>query len=166
MLLIKSPEFEGKAFKLEGQKLTLGRSEEHRICLPHPSVSSNHAELRLEGGDYRLVDLNSTNGTRVNDERITETLLRNHDVVMFGNILATYESENVVAAPPMPQSSSRVDIQMGAGSGRPSIFRNLAPFPKPAKGREKIPNEILLTALLALGGLGFYLYKIVTVMAP
>ncbi|MDD5260500.1 MAG: FHA domain-containing protein [Methylacidiphilales bacterium] len=159
-LIVKSPEFEGQIFELNGTKLTVGRTEDNSIHIRHPSVSSHHAELRLEGGDYKLVDLNSTNGTRVNDERATETMLRNQDLVMFGNILLAYQTENVMSAPPLPGVASRVRLAAGGATSCPATFVNLAPFPRKRMGTGGFPVLILLGVLIALGGAGYLAYQI------
>ena len=157
-LIAKSPEFEGQVFELSGTKLTIGRAEGNSIQIAHPSVSSQHAELRMEGGDYRLVDLNSTNGTRVNEERVTETMLRNQDLVMLGNILAVYETENTIAAP-LPAVGSHVDLSKSSDSSRPATFVNLAPFPKKGGGGGGFPILVLLGFLIALAGSGYLFYS-------
>ncbi|NJK91481.1 MAG: FHA domain-containing protein [Blastochloris sp.] len=158
-LIAKSPEFAGQKFELTQSLISVGRVEGNDIVLGHPSVSSRHAELRLDSGDYRLVDHNSTNGTRVNDERVSDVMLRNSDTVMFGNILFSYVSENALAAPPPPQASASLQIG-GEASGRPANFTNLAPFPKAKPKKGAFPLYILVGVLLALGGLGYLAYKI------
>ncbi|MDX6766088.1 MAG: FHA domain-containing protein [Candidatus Methylacidiphilales bacterium] len=159
-LIVKSPEFAGVVFDLNKPSVTIGRGEEdNTYALAHPSVSTRHAEFRLESGDYRLIDLGSTNGTRVNDERITETVLRNQDVVMLGNMLMTYESETSAAAAPMPVAETRVSLPIGAQTGRPANFKNLAPFPKPRKSAGGFPMLVLVAFLVALGGAGFLIFK-------
>jgi len=47
-------------------------------------VSGRHLEIRKEGDSYRLVDLNSTNGTFLNGERITEALLEPPCLIRLG----------------------------------------------------------------------------------
>jgi predicted component of type VI protein secretion system len=157
-LTVKSPEFAGQVFDLNQPTVSIGRGEENTYQLAHPSVSTHHAEFRQEGGDYKLLDLGSTNGTRVNDERITESILRNGDVVMLGNMILAYQSETAAAASPMPSAETRVTLA-GAPTGCPADFKNLAPFPKPKSGGSGgFPVLILAAALVALGGIGFLLY--------
>jgi predicted component of type VI protein secretion system len=156
-LIVKSPEFAGLVFDLNQPTITIGRGEDNTYQLPHPSVSSHHAELRQEGGDYKLVDLGSTNGSRVNDERVNECVLRNGDVVMLGNMILAYESETVAAAAPMPTAENRVTLGE-APTGRPADFKNLAPFPKPKSNAGGFPVLILVAALVAVGGFGYLIY--------
>jgi pSer/pThr/pTyr-binding forkhead associated (FHA) protein len=55
------------------------------IVLADPNVSRNHAEIRPQGDGYVVVDLGSTNGTRVNGVKVTQHELRDGDEVVFGN---------------------------------------------------------------------------------
>mgnify|MGYP001111563137 CR=1 FL=1 len=159
-IVSKSPEFADQVFELTGDVVPVGRSDDMQIQITHPSISSNHAEFRNEGGDYRLVDLGSTNGSRVNDEKIDESMLRNGDVVMLGNILFAYESEVSVDAPPLPDAETKVDLAGSSGGPRPTEFKNLAPIKKTKGGGGGFPLPVLLALLVALGGVGFLAYSV------
>lgn len=138
----------------------IGREEGNDIMITHPSVSSNHAQLKLEGGDYRLVDLNSTNGSRVNDEKVDQTILRNGDVVMLGNIILSYQSDNTIEAPALPEADNKVNIQQ-TSSGQPGEFKNLAPFKKPDSTKSSAFSlPVAIGILVALGGLGYLGYTL------
>lgn len=54
------------------------------VILRDPNVSRRHAELTFTGSDWSIEDLNSTNGTLVNNRRITRCPLRNGDLLTFG----------------------------------------------------------------------------------
>lgn len=54
------------------------------IILRDPNVSRRHAELLYEGGTWLIHDLNSTNGTMVNDVEITQCALRDGDLITVG----------------------------------------------------------------------------------
>ncbi len=59
------------------------------VVLRDPNVSRRHAELLYTGSDWSIEDLNSTNGTLVNNRRITRCPLRDGDLLTFG--LTTFE---------------------------------------------------------------------------
>lgn len=50
---------------------TLGRALENEIYLPYEKISRNHAKITLQDGGFIIEDLNSTNGTFINDKKIT-----------------------------------------------------------------------------------------------
>lgn len=72
---------------------TIGRSEDSDIFLVDPSVSRNHAEVKVESESVEVTDLGSTNGTFVNGERISGSRrLLSGDVLTFGNTQMRLES--------------------------------------------------------------------------
>jgi class 3 adenylate cyclase len=78
---IHSPEKEPKLVELKPGKLTLGRSETNDIVVDDISASRQHAEIVFDSdsGIISLVDLNSTNGTYVNRQRVNGTCMLNSD---------------------------------------------------------------------------------------
>ena len=69
-LQIILPDGTESTHELTEDVVTLGRLSDNTIRIDDASVSSHHAQFTLAGGEYRLKDLNSTNGTRVNGEQI------------------------------------------------------------------------------------------------
>jgi hypothetical protein len=158
-LIAQSEEFQGKRFELDKPRLTLGRIEDNNLQVEHSSVSSHHAELVLEQNDYKVVDLESTNGTRVNGERVSESKLRRNDVVRFGNIDFLYDSEFSPPAAALPPPSEGLSLNGCGFKGRPAHFVSSAPFPKVKGGGAGVWKWILIgAAVFAVGGLGYAIY--------
>lgn len=66
--LIPQPAGAGKTFALVGERYLLGKSSEAAdLCVPSPAVSRLHARLLWDGTTYRVLDMNSRNGTFIND---------------------------------------------------------------------------------------------------
>jgi diguanylate cyclase (GGDEF)-like protein len=82
----------GTRYPLGDQPLTLGRSGTCDICIPDDTVSRRHALLEPQEGTHYVVDLNSTNGTYVNDRRATRQRLRDGDYVHVGNCIYRFLS--------------------------------------------------------------------------
>src|SRR5881628_1428557 len=74
----------GTVYELVEDLITIGRGPDNTIIINDPSVSTHHAQLQLAGETYRLKDLDSTNGTRVNGIPVTETVLHLDDRIRFG----------------------------------------------------------------------------------
>ncbi len=72
----------------------LGRGQEADVQVVDTGVSRRHAELRREPTGVHLVDLQSTNGTRVNGRRVGTTRLRDGDVVELGGTSLTYRQDD------------------------------------------------------------------------
>ena len=161
-LVAQSPEFPGKSFELSGPEMTVGRLEDNRIQLEHASVSGHHAVLTLAEQDYVLKDLDSTNGTRVNGEKITAQKLRRNDIVRFGNIELLYDSEHAPPGRPMPGLSERVNLAECATKGLPGDFTNASPIKKRERGQEKTrwPLVMAILTVLALAGIGYFVWVV------
>lgn len=71
-------------FALELETTRIGRTTDNEIMLPDPNVSRLHASITRRGGSYYINDLDSTNGTWVNEQRVTEAELSENDVVRLG----------------------------------------------------------------------------------
>jgi pSer/pThr/pTyr-binding forkhead associated (FHA) protein len=73
-------------YRLEkGKTLKIGRRETNDVVIENVSVSGRHAKVEsTEGGGFVLMDLNSTNGTFVNDKMVTTHTLRHGDIISIG----------------------------------------------------------------------------------
>lgn len=65
----------------KGASVTIGRSEENHITIENLAVSGNHAKIDSVGDGYLLTDLNSKNGTFVNETLVSSHWLQNDDVI-------------------------------------------------------------------------------------
>jgi two-component system, cell cycle response regulator len=75
----------GRVIKMDSQEVFLGRGSHMQIVLADTGISRCHAKLYKEGDDIFVTDLNSTNGTFVNDTRIeTKALLKAGDYIRVG----------------------------------------------------------------------------------
>lgn len=88
----------GRSHELNVDKTTIGRVEDNTFHIAEPSVSSHHCEVILRRGDVVVKDLNSTNGTFINGEKIAEGVLKPGQVLRLGQIELRLED----GAPPAP----------------------------------------------------------------
>ena len=71
--------------------MTIGRLPECAIALDDPNASRRHAQIRREGLDVVLVDLGSTNGTKVNGVLVREHRLLPGDTITIGTTTLRFE---------------------------------------------------------------------------
>jgi hypothetical protein len=82
----------GDRFTLEEHIISIGRRPESNIVLADPNVSRNHAEIRPQGDGFLLVDLGSTNGSKINGVRVDQRMLTDGDEITFGNTRMRFEA--------------------------------------------------------------------------
>ena len=86
-------EVEGRTVALVADPSTVGRSDECDVVLNDPNVSRRHAELRMQGGEWHVVDLGSTNGVKVNGRAVSSARLREGDRITLGTSTAIFHLE-------------------------------------------------------------------------
>ncbi len=101
-LVILNQGMTGRTFELNIERTTVGRVEDNVFQIADPSVSSHHAEIILHGSDIIIKDLNSTNGTFINNEKISETILKPGQTLRLGQVELKIDDGKPVSAPPPP----------------------------------------------------------------
>ncbi|MBV8084957.1 MAG: FHA domain-containing protein [Chloroflexi bacterium] len=77
---------------------TLGRAPDNTIVLPDGSVSAHHAAVRQQSGQWFIEDLRSTNGTAVNEKRVSASApLYPGDTVRLGEVVLRLEVDDIRA---------------------------------------------------------------------
>ncbi len=91
-------EMRGRRYVL-GEKLTIGRGADNQVVLRHDAVSRKHALIELRADGYYLIDLDSTNGTYV-DNRLLEVpmRLRGREDIKIGDTIFKYLTGSDVEA--------------------------------------------------------------------
>jgi len=83
-----------KVFPLTQSVINIGRRLDNHIVIDDPRVSRRHAQLRAVKGWYILFDLNSTGGTFVNGQRVTQSILYPGDVISLAGVSLIYGQDN------------------------------------------------------------------------
>jgi pSer/pThr/pTyr-binding forkhead associated (FHA) protein len=90
LLVVKRGPNAGSRFLLDQAITSAGRHPDSDIFLDDVTVSRRHAEFRLEGNDFHVVDVGSLNGTYVNREPVDSAVLANGDEVQIGKFRLVY----------------------------------------------------------------------------
>jgi pSer/pThr/pTyr-binding forkhead associated (FHA) protein len=102
--------------------------------LAEQSVSSHHCEIMLRGADIIVKDLNSTNGSYINGEQITEKVLKPGQILRLGTIELRLENGETGQAAGKSLTQTRVLTQGGVKLGDTSpaapVFDKNSPFAK------------------------------------
>ncbi len=85
-LIITHGDLPSQTVELQQEYTHLGRTEDNELPIAEPSISSRHCVFILSGADVVVRDLNSSNGTYVNGEPVSEAILRPGDNIQVGVI--------------------------------------------------------------------------------
>ena len=148
-LVILTQGLNGRAHELNVDRTTIGRVEDNLFQIAEASISSHHCEVLLRGSDVVIKDLNSTNGTFINGEQITESVLKPGQTLRLGQIELKLDDGKPVSASasapatspaPSPAKKQQVEATMVIprgvslseleGGGRPPGFDASKEFSK------------------------------------
>lgn len=154
--------------------LTAGRTEGNDLIFNHPSVSRRHGQFELRAGSWWVVDLNSTNGIKVNGTAVSEAGIKADDMINFGSLdlevrarpavdfsddtpfedmsgtvirrISDFNSEFGLDVPVTGQASAAVDPASPQGFTREKILGVLVQVARALMQSEDL-NEILETVM-------------------
>lgn len=131
-----TPEGSTGEIELTAERMTIGRADDNNIVIGHDSVSSHHGEIGIEGDAWVLTDLGSTNGTKINGERVERVELSHGGAFTLGHVECVFVGDYEEPAPaytPAPARSMSVTGYSATAidAGRRSGF---GPKAKPKSG--------------------------------
>src|SRR5256714_1875406 len=85
LIVIAGPS-QGATFDITEPELSIGREAANHVCLVDPSVSRRHALIRREDEGFKVLDLESLNGTFVNGVPVSERALEHGDLIAVGDV--------------------------------------------------------------------------------
>lgn len=133
-LVVLSEGLTGRAHELKVEKTTVGRLDDNTFQIAEQSVSSHHCEVLLKGNDVIIRDLDSTNGTYINGEKISEKVLKPGQILRLGNVEARLEGDGV-----SPTSAATAGAT--AASDKKKQNQNTSVIPRGVKLGETDPGS-------------------------
>lgn len=109
-LVVRQGPIPGQVFELTKDEIYIGRDIANDFVINDAEVSRKHARLNLEGDRYKIEDLNSTNGTYIDGQRlIGPHLMSIGEIIMFGdNVGVVFDGE-----PAMPDLTVPSAVTLG-----------------------------------------------------
>src|SRR5688500_12665672 len=142
-LVVLSEGLTGRAHEVKVDKTTGGRLDDNTFQIPEQPVSSHHCEVLLKGSDVIVRDLDSTNGTYINGEEISEKVLKPGQILRLGNVEARLETDGAPAS---------AGVAAGASTGATA---SAAAAEKKKQGTSVIPRGVKFNEAEPASGVKF-----------
>jgi pSer/pThr/pTyr-binding forkhead associated (FHA) protein len=144
-LIIRHGSAPQQEYEISGDSTVLGREAINEVVLFDPEVSRQHTRIILQDGRYIIEDLGSTNGTFVNEHRITSaTPLNNGDLIEVGEATkitfldaASAMDATIIKAEPVPGMDKTV-----ADPEPAPVWEGAAQTPQPAAYQAPPPPPV------------------------
>ena len=131
-LVIRTGPDSGKVYPIEKSEIFIGRDLNNEIVINDQEISRRHARVFVQGGNYVIEDLGSTNGTSVNGQRIMGPyILRAGELITFG------ENINLLFQTLGDSGDATV---ASSGKVQPSTAKPIKPQPQYASSAPVVPD--------------------------
>ena len=142
-LIAISGTLKGMTFAITGETLSIGRDPASDVQVSELSVSRHHCRVKSESGQYKIVDLDSFNGTFINGVPVKEQALKHGDQIAIGDVLLLYLAHddevpgdsNIISVEEEEDLSTRSTLQ---------LTRNDALYLHPEKVLAALPASDLI----------------------
>ena len=157
VLIGMSSTVKGKKFELNQDETFVGRQNQNHIPIDDVSISSRHCSILLDGRKYTLVDLGSTNGTRLNGASVSRAPLKPKDIVQVGGVELMFDGQDVEVVSADGSGTAQIEV-MAEPVHIPDNFHTASPFG--ARKDSRKPWVIVTVGLLILVGAALVFFVI------
>ena len=157
-LVMRSGPSIGQIYPLDKSEMVIGRDLSNEIVISDSEVSRRHARLFMQGANYVIEDLGSTNGTFVNGQRLMGSyVLRPGEIITFGETLSlvfegAVDSDATVASGSafnLPPAQAPQRQAQPAQQQMPSYSGQIPDAPHaPQKPKKKIPTVLIIILIV------------------
>lgn len=125
-----------------GKSLTIGRRKDNDIVIENLAVSGHHAKIDSVGDTFVLVDLQSKNGSFVNERLISTHWLKNGDVISIGKHFLVFSTEDDAADAAAAPAAIDQTMVMDTSNYRSMVQKSAAAQPKELPTRCGAPGHL------------------------
>ena len=162
-LMGMSGSVKGQKFEIRKDRMAIGRNQINDMVLTDEAVSSQHCYVARRGSSHVLHDLNSTNGTFLNFERITDEVeLKSKQVIRIGSCEFIFNDDSGEGAGASTAAVTQVVVDVGRPVINPTFFESVSPFGTRRKSNRNLWLVVFVViGLAALASLLVFLIQIV-----
>jgi MoxR-like ATPase len=158
-ILLRQNDEPEREIVLSGADMMVGRNYDCGILLnPNDAkISRHHAHIFFANGAWRIEDLNSSNGTKVNGNKITTALLNQDDLISIGDALLIFKDENAtptmaVKIPTVAETTGDAALSLSATADDLKLVEQMRQSTEVIRrevakviiGQEDVLNQILM----------------------
>jgi len=96
-----------KEIVIEKTPVTIGRKPDNDIVIDNMAVSGHHSKINLQGSSYIIEDLQSTNGTFLNEKKIINSVLKHNDQINIGQHSLVFINPEAQPQPEAPRQEAQ-----------------------------------------------------------
>jgi pSer/pThr/pTyr-binding forkhead associated (FHA) protein len=168
-LVLLSEGYAGRTCELKTETTTVGRVSDNAFEIPESSVSSHHAEIVLKGDEILIRDLDSTNGTFINGEKVTEAILKPGQILRFGTVELKIDTGDVPFKAAGPAAGSSAPSSRPPAASKPKAHDQTVVIPQGVKledlqGGSSPPQLGSTTGFTQKGNRGNKIFVIIVVV--
>ena len=162
-LMGMSGAIKGQKFEICKDRMAIGRNPINDVVLTDEAVSSQHCYVARRGAQYILHDLNSTNGTMLNFERIKDEVeLKHKQMIQIGSCEFMFNGDSDEGAGSSTAAVTQVVVDVSKPVINPTFFESVSPFGTRRKSNRTLWVVVFIViGLAALASLLIFLVQIV-----
>jgi pSer/pThr/pTyr-binding forkhead associated (FHA) protein len=159
ILVGMSSALKGQKVDLDREEVFIGRNAHNTVTIDDVAVSGRHCSITRDGHKYTLVDLGSTNGTRLNGAPVTKSLLRPKDIIQIGAVEFMFDGQDVETDSTPSCTTTRVEV-MSEPVAVPETFKTASPFGSRRDSRKPWVIVTAILGVLVVVALVFFIIKV------
>lgn len=160
VLIGMSSTVKGRKYELDRDEIFIGRNPQNQVTLDDASISGRHCSITRDDRKYFIVDLGSTNGTRLNGSPVTKHPLRPKDIIQVGAIELMFNGQDVEVDDTASHETAKIEEVTSAPGIAPSTFRTASPFGSRRDSRRPWAIATAFLILIVLGALAYFVVNL------
>ena len=160
VLIGMSSTVKGQKFELDREEVFIGRNAQNTISVEDSAISGRHCSITRDGQKYTLIDLGSTNGTRLNGAIVGKTPLRPKDIIQIGSVELMFDGAGVDTGEAALKSTTTLVETLSDPIAVPETFKTASPFGSRKDSRKPWVIATAILGFLVLAGLVFFVAKV------
>lgn len=150
----------GHKVDLDREEVFVGRNAQNTLTVDDSAVSGRHCSITRDGHKYTLVDLGSTNGTRLNGAPVTRAVLKPKDIIQLGAVELMFDGQDVdISDGATGNMTTRVEA-LSEPVAVPETFKTASPFGSRKDSRKPWVIVTAVLGVLVVVALIFFVMKV------